>query len=74
MASSSGSHDRPDDVRDTRDQDAKRDDPYLDSEPLDPEKPVAEEPAIGVEDVIEFFDREPPERPASDADAQPPFG
>jgi hypothetical protein len=31
-----------------------------------------ESPAVGVEEVIEFFDREPPERPVSDAGAQPP--
>lgn len=38
-------------------------------EGLDPEAPAA-----GVDDAIEFFDREPPERPVSDADAPPPFG
>lgn len=42
---------------------------HIDTEPLDPEAPAA-----GVDDVLEFFDREPPERPVTDADAQPPFG
>lgn len=41
---------------------------------IDPERLDPEEQAAGVDDVIEFFDREPPERPVSDADAPPPFG
>jgi hypothetical protein len=42
---------------------------HIHPEPLDPEKPAA-----GVDDVIETFDREPPEHPVTDADAPPPFG
>jgi hypothetical protein len=67
---SSSSRDRDDD-RSTAGE-GRDDADYLQSEPLDPEKPAAEKPEVGVEDVVEFFDREPPERPASDADVQPP--
>lgn len=33
-----------------------------------------EEPAAGVDDVIETFDREPPEHPVSEANAPAPPG
>lgn len=67
--------DRDHDDRD-RDHDRDRDqrDQHLDPEPIESEPLEAERPAAGVEDVIEFFDREPPEKPVTDADAQPPFG
>lgn len=48
---------------------ADEDEDHIHTEPLDPEAP-----AVGVEDVVEFFDREPPEHPTSESDAQPPFG
>lgn len=67
---SDASKDRPD-----------RDDPDRDDaergergEHLDPEPLEAERPAATLEDVIEVFDREPPEEPVTDADAPPPFG
>ena len=66
MSSSSPGAGRPDG---TEGKATGGDDSHLDPEPLDPEAPAA-----GVDDVLEFFDQEPPERPVTDADAQPPFG
>jgi hypothetical protein len=59
---------RPKDRGDA-DRDETAEEGHIRPEPLE-----AEEPAAGVDDVIEVFDREPPERPVSDAEAPPPFG
>jgi hypothetical protein len=63
-----------DDVEETEEPRAEEEEDHFQPEPLDPESLEAERPAVGVDDVIEFFDREPPEHPTSESDVQPPFG
>ena len=52
----------------------ERDEHDMHPESLHPEGLHPEGLAAGVDDVLEVFDREPPERPVTDAEAQPPFG